>query len=59
VFGDPLIVMWCINAVGHNLSIPILATLSYWNIWLLNFAIQALWPIESIPEMDIKKVIIK
>lgn len=54
LFFDPWLAIIGTGALGHQLHVPFLFHLSYWNLWLVCFVLQALWPIESKPKLNIK-----
>lgn len=47
MFVDPWLAMLCIGALGHQLSLPFLLTLGYWNVWLVVFIIECISPLIS------------
>lgn len=54
VWTDPWFAMLCAGGLGHQMHIQLLMHLSYWNMWLICFGLQALWPLNPTPTYQIE-----
>lgn len=60
VFLDPFLAMLFLGILGHRLGMyhglsQFLFHMSYWNVWLINATLQALWPSSSPSMFDIEE----
>lgn len=47
LFLDPWLAMLCIGGLGHQLAIPFLLTIGYWNVFLVVLAVDCIAPAYS------------
>lgn len=51
---DPYIIILALGAVGNMRHMPLLYSFGYWQVFLINVALQHIWPI--LITSDVKKI---